>query len=127
MYCPKCEMEVNTQREEINWVLLIILAIFTAGIGVLIYLAIYFNKPENRCIHCDSICQKTVIVHTKYSTQTVVPNVDRPNEIKIYTKTPNDVSNNEGENINHYCPNCGSKQGNREGGHYCPYCGFNIN
>ena len=52
MYCPKCEMNVMTTREDFKIGLAIILAIFTGGIGLLIYMAIYLDKEKNRCIHC---------------------------------------------------------------------------
>jgi hypothetical protein len=47
-YCPKCAKEVYMKREEIDICLCIILAIFTAGIGLLIYMVIYLDKKENR-------------------------------------------------------------------------------
>ena len=51
-YCPRCQQNVLLKREEIDTCLAIILLIFTAGIGLLIYLAIYYSKAEDRCIHC---------------------------------------------------------------------------
>ncbi|MBY9007609.1 MAG: hypothetical protein KGD63_12735 [Candidatus Lokiarchaeota archaeon] len=126
MYCPKCKTEVSIKREEINWVLVVILAIFTAGIGVLIYLAIYFDKPENRCIHCDSICQKTVVLHSPYVLNPITPNVVSNSNKQIYSKTPSDNIENTSTIINKYCPFCGSKLGDGEGGKFCPFCGYNI-
>ena len=70
MFCPKCKKEVQTKREDIDWFLLIILAIFTAGFGVLIYLYFYFKKVENHCVWCESICQNSNI----YITQTIPSN-----------------------------------------------------
>jgi hypothetical protein len=40
MYCPKCKMNVYTKKNDFNIGLAIILAIFTGGIGLLIYVAV---------------------------------------------------------------------------------------
>ena len=126
MYCPKCKVEVSTQRDEINWVLLVILAIFTAGFGVLIYLAYYFNKPENKCIHCNSICQDTYAYASPPST-VITPSIDRNNNsTQITTEVYRENDINESNDITRYCPSCGSKLGDREGGNFCPYCGFSF-
>ena len=51
-YCGHCQQQVSAKREEIDICLAIILAIFTVGIGLAIYLAIWHSKPINRCVHC---------------------------------------------------------------------------
>ncbi len=56
-YCPNCKQQVLLRREPIDVCLAIILALFTAGIGLIIYLIIWYSKPENRCVHCNAICQ----------------------------------------------------------------------
>ncbi|MGV9171384.1 MAG: hypothetical protein ACOC44_00465 [Promethearchaeia archaeon] len=50
-YCSKCERNVLLVREDIDLPLAIILLIFTAGFGLFIYLIIYYNREENRCVH----------------------------------------------------------------------------
>ena len=40
-WCPRCQQNVLLTREEIDTCLAVVLLIFTAGIGLLIYLAIY--------------------------------------------------------------------------------------
>jgi hypothetical protein len=54
-YCNHCKQNVLLKREDIDICLVIILLIFTAGIGLVIYLIIYYSKPLNRCVHCNSI------------------------------------------------------------------------
>jgi hypothetical protein len=53
-YCSQCKQEVLLIREEINWGIAILLLCFTGGIGLIIYLVIYYSKPEDRCIHCNT-------------------------------------------------------------------------
>jgi len=53
-YCPHCNKIVRAKREDLDILLIIILAIFTAGIGVAIYLAIFYSKYEkNLCVKCN--------------------------------------------------------------------------
>jgi len=51
-FCPRCNQQVLLTRKEIDVCLAIVLLIFTAGIGLLIYLAIYYSKVEDRCRLC---------------------------------------------------------------------------
>jgi hypothetical protein len=53
-YCPSCKQNVLLVREAVNWALIILLIIFTGGIGLIVYAIVYFNKPPSRCIHCRS-------------------------------------------------------------------------
>ena len=53
-YCPVCKQNVVLVREAVNWALVIILIIFTGGIGLIVYGIIYFNKPPSHCIQCHS-------------------------------------------------------------------------
>ncbi|MHA2182435.1 MAG: hypothetical protein ACXAAH_13530 [Promethearchaeota archaeon] len=61
MYCPKCKMNVETKKEDFRVGLAIILIIFTGGLGLLIYVAIYLDKNNNRCIHCSSVCSPPLV------------------------------------------------------------------
>jgi len=106
-YCPKCKDKVLTKREEINIPLLIILGIFTGGLGAIVYLVIFYNQEQNRCVHCNSICQKV-------------------------SKNP-DVSrgiNNlpQARNIYNFCPSCGNKliQLDYTESNFCSYCGGKL-
>ena len=84
-YCPNCKQNVLTVREDINLCLIIILCILSAGIFVLIYLAIYYSKEPNRCAHCKSICQPSS------STQTNSVLNSKPSQINQYQKAENYV------------------------------------
>jgi len=112
LYCPHCKTNVLAVREEFNWCLLIILAIFTAGFGVLIYLAIYFNKPENRCVHCNSICRlrEVQVISNPYHVG---------NQMQVVQ-----LQGQANEESVKYCLNCGVKL--ERAGKFCAYCGTNI-
>ncbi len=121
-YCPNCKMNVLTVREDIDMCLLIILFIFTAGIGILIYLAIYYDKEPNRCVHCKSICHPISNIHNDS-----VLNL-KPSQNNNYQEAGKYVENNEqavGESK--FCSNCGVKIGEREGLKFCAFCGTKIN
>jgi hypothetical protein len=57
-FCSHCNQKVLLKRQDIDVCLAIILLIFTAGIGLLIYLIIYYSKKENQCIHCGTIVER---------------------------------------------------------------------
>ena len=118
MHCNKCNTEVITHREEINWCLVIILTIFTGGIGLIIYLIIYFNKPENLCVNCHSV------VNIESSNQEEVKEVNNP-----YLILNRDVENQnqarETQEKASFCPNCGVKC-ERDNAKFCMYCGSNL-
>ncbi|MEJ2296521.1 MAG: hypothetical protein P8Y23_17375 [Candidatus Lokiarchaeota archaeon] len=61
MYCNKCQSYGLTKREDLDMGIVIILFIFTGGLGFLIYLGIYYDKEPNRCIHCNSICNPVIL------------------------------------------------------------------
>ncbi len=121
-YCPKCKMNVLTTREDIDICLVIILCIFTAGIGLLIYFAIYHEKEPNRCVHCKSIVQP--VINEQRDTSLDL----RSNQIEGYQKITNYKENRSivEENSN-FCSNCGVQQSDREGLKYCAFCGSKIN
>lgn len=106
-FCPKCKEEVLLKRNDIDICLLIILTIFTAGIGTIIYLIIYYSDIPKRCIKCNSIC---------------LPISSQVNkQLKINTDPKNNVSK-----IN-YCSECGAKLGKLSSKpNFCPYCGNNL-
>ena len=119
MYCPRCEQNVLTVREDIDICLVLILAIFTAGIGLLIYLVYYYSQDENRCIHCHSIC-KIQRTGQEISLTTPVANPYRHSEQAQQVQLVQ-VVNDKDEGLK-YCSNCGVKL-NRQGISFCPFCG----
>ena len=110
-YCPRCRQEVLLTREEINWGIAILLLCFTGGIGLIIYLVIYYSKPEDRCIHCNSRVSSRV---NQYQ-QVIEPVSPIPNqEIKL----------TEGEKSK-YCPYCG-EQLESSNVRFCSNCGTKV-
>ncbi len=121
-YCPNCKMNVLTVREDIDMCLIIILCIFTAGIGVLIYLAIYYDKEPNRCVHCKSIC------HPISNIQNVSVLNPKPSQIDSHKEAKNYIIINPQVAVeSKFCSNCGVKIGEREGLKFCAFCGTKIN
>jgi len=122
MYCPRCESNVLATREDIDICLAIILAIFTSGIGLIIYLIYYYNKEENRCVHCRSICRPQQ-TGQEISLTSPVSNPYHQNREAQQVQLLQTVSN-EGEGAK-FCINCGVKL-IRQDMNYCPLCGANI-
>ncbi len=121
-YCPNCKMNVLTVREDINICFLIILGIFTAFIGPLIYLAIYYEKEPNRCVHCKSISQPISNIQNGSVLNS------KPSQINKYQEVETIIENNGNTAAeSKFCSNCGVKIGEREGLKFCAFCGTKIN
>lgn len=119
-YCPNCKKNVLTVREDINICLIILLGIFTAFIGPLIYLAIYYEKEPNRCAHCKSICQPISNMQNDSAL--------KPAQINKYQEVETNIENNGNVAADsEFCSNCGVKIGKREGLKFCAFCGTKIN
>ncbi|MBN1801361.1 MAG: zinc ribbon domain-containing protein [Candidatus Lokiarchaeota archaeon] len=101
---------VPQEKEEINWVLVIILAIFTGGIGVLIYFGIYFSKSQNKGSNSN---------YYPSNTQKEIISEQRSNPYSINITPEEEVVSVQ------FCPNCGVKL-ERERTRFCPYCGTNV-
>ncbi|NVM17871.1 MAG: hypothetical protein HWN80_09150 [Candidatus Lokiarchaeota archaeon] len=121
-YCPQCKMNVLTTREDIDICLVIILCIFTAGIGLLIYLAIYHEKEPNRCVYCKTIVQPVTYEQRETSPDFKSNQIEGYQEIKTYEENRSLVEENS-----NFCSNCGVQLGDREGLKYCAFCGSKIN
>jgi len=118
-YCPKCEKGVITKEEEFNIALAIILAIFTGGIGLLIYIAVYMDK-KNRCIHCNSVCKTQIIENQPISGYQAlnVPNQTQNQKSIIITQSAGEKPK--------FCYNCGSELEHGENAKFCRLCGNSI-
>ena len=116
-YCPRCKQDVLLKREDIDTCLAIILLIFTAGIGLLIYLAIYYSKAEDRCIHCGAKIT-TFQTPSPYTYQTQ-PQPQPP----LYSTPVNTSEEITGSRTN-FCALCGEKLD--PGIRFCPNCGSKI-
>lgn len=115
MYCPVCEKEVQAKREDINWAILVLLTIFTAGLGNLIYISIWLKKPFNRCIHCNSLCDPSKrILNTRE-----ISNNGSGQVSEIISKK--EMKNN---GKHKFCTNCGAELDGKA--QFCAYCGSVI-
>jgi hypothetical protein len=117
MYCEKCQSNVLTKREDIDIGIIILLFIFTAGFGILIYLIVYHDKKPNRCIHCNSVC-KPILIEEKTTS------------IDEQSKNTNNVDRNyilesKLSEDSRFCYNCGTELDSRER-NFCPFCGVNV-
>ena len=124
MYCPHCEKHVIAKRQDFNLWLFLFLCLVTGGIGAIIYLAVWYNFDENRCIHCKAICQITreppqnkEVIHSRSDTNRQQNLLER--------RSGNLVSTNIKLN---FCPNCGAQVKKTQGNapRFCPYCGENL-
>ena len=110
-YCPRCSQDVLLTREEINWGVALLLLCFTGGIGLIIYLVIFYSKPEDRCIHCNT----RVLSRAQQHTQVIEPSTPSANhEIKV----------TESESPK-YCPFCG-EQLESSNVRFCSNCGTKV-
>ncbi|TFG18456.1 MAG: hypothetical protein EU531_00420 [Promethearchaeota archaeon] len=117
MYCEKCQANVLTKREDLDIGIIIILFIFTAGLGVLIYLVVYYEKKSNRCIHCNSICKPMLLEYQNEQNLASVEETSKKMQNYVYvTKIEENVK---------FCYNCGTELDARER-KFCPFCGVNV-
>jgi len=131
-YCEKCGQNTLLKREDLDICLSIILTIFTAGIGLIIYLAIWYSKEENRCVDCGSV----VKAFQSSSSKSENNNRDIFQQPIEKGKNPYRLSekitiNNLEENIDRivgikaiYCPFCGSEI--NDSLDFCPDCGMEL-
>ncbi|MFX1326002.1 MAG: hypothetical protein ACFE8N_13695 [Promethearchaeota archaeon] len=119
MYCPKCERNVATKEQELNIPLAILLAIFTGGLGLLIYLAIYFDK-RHRCVHCNNVCKTQVINDYPISSYQVVSSSGQVQKQQTVLELQPITGRAK------FCYNCGVELSQNEEAKFCPLCGSNI-
>ncbi len=122
LYCPKCKINVETKKMEFNIVLVIILAIFTGGIGILIYVAIFLDREKRpRCVHCNSICNARLVSNQSNSTYQLISSSNQVLSQKAVVQTQL-VGGTAS-----YCFSCGVELDKREDAKFCRFCGTNIN
>ncbi|MEE9378056.1 MAG: zinc-ribbon domain-containing protein [Candidatus Lokiarchaeia archaeon] len=114
-WCPRCQQNVLLKREEIDTCLAIILLIFTAGIGLIIYLAVYYSRPEQNCIHCG---------YKITALQTQSPYTSQPQIQQSSYPTPANISEEVTGVKPNFCALCGEKLD--MGIKFCPNCGSQI-
>ncbi len=120
-YCPKCNMNVQTKKMEFNIVLVIILAIFTGGIGILIYVAIYLDREKRpRCIHCNSVSTAQLVNNQSNSNYQLVSNSNQMMSQKSVVQTQLLVEGTK------FCYSCGTELDQSEDAKFCRFCGTGI-
>ena len=130
MYCPKCKINVETKKEDFRVGLAIILIIFTGGLGLLIYVAIYLDKAKNRCIHCDSECNIQLVRNQSNSNYQFLSNpyqLKSQNAVVQTTQLVSSSNKMKTETSAKYCFSCGVELDSREDAKFCRFCGTNIN
>ena len=119
-YCYHCKQQVLLKREDIDICLAVILLIFTAGIGLVIYIIIYYGKEEDRCVHCGATCSQEF----EGSATQEAPQVStQPQHQNRPSRAQESVVEKKGE-IN-FCPFCGDNF-DQGGVKYCPNCGSKV-
>jgi hypothetical protein len=131
-YCKKCAQNTLLKREEMDICLAIILAIFTAGIGLIVYLIIWYNKDENQCVHCGTVATPasaqpaSIEENSLYNYQQAINeqlNPYRTTQQKGEATPEMSYTKVIGEKVL-YCSFCGVKLDNNA--EYCPDCGMKI-
>jgi hypothetical protein len=117
-YCYHCKQQVLLKREDIDICLVLILAIFTAGIGLIVYLAYYYKKEEVHCVHCGATCSQTF----DPSESQIAPQVSNQPQARLFQEQ--EAVKEEKADIN-FCPFCGENF-NQAGVKFCPNCGSKI-
>ena len=120
-YCPYCKQNVLMVREAVNWALVIVLIIFTGGIGLIVYAIIYFNKVPNYCIHCRSKITSTSTNNAKSLSQSQYTTQIRPKSEK---NVPDSLENGKAQQQK-FCSFCGELIINREA-QFCAHCGSKV-
>ena len=116
MYCPSCEKNTLTKREDFSFLLAFLLA-FT-GLGLVIYILYHIDKKKDRCIHCESKC---VPKHLNDQKNTPTPQLQNSSASNSLEFKPIEL---EKTTIN-FCHNCGVEI-DREGMNYCALCGSGV-
>ncbi|NVM38066.1 MAG: hypothetical protein HWN81_20900 [Candidatus Lokiarchaeota archaeon] len=118
MYCSKCNKNVYTKKNDFNIGLAIFLAIFTGGIGLLIYVAVYLDREHKpRCIHCDSICYEQMENNQPVSSYQVISSSNQGQRQKLILESHKNDENSK------FCFNCGSELDQSENAKFCALCG----
>ncbi|MHA1339027.1 MAG: zinc-ribbon domain-containing protein [Promethearchaeota archaeon] len=149
-YCPKCKKIVMATREDFDAALAIFLFCCTGGIGLIIYLIVYYSQPENKCVFCGTQIQpytnQPLINQPSYNVNQIQPQnisyqtsptatassstaYDGKKELESpLMAEPNiGIDKNSGistENQKKFCPMCGAAI--RPGAKFCQTCGSDL-
>jgi hypothetical protein len=114
-------MNVLTKKEDFRVGLAIILIIFTGGLGLLIYAAIYLDKEKNRCVHCNSVCNYQLVSAQSNTNYQVISSSNQVSSQKGVVQTTQLI---EGEAK--YCFSCGVELDHSSDAKFCGFCGTKI-
>jgi hypothetical protein len=115
-YCPRCRQEVLLTREDINWGIALLLLCFTGGIGLIIYLIIYYSRPKYRCVHCN----ERVLSKIPQNIQTI----DTSQKITSLSNQEDKIQ--QKDNLSpKFCPFCGEKL-KASNVRFCSNCGTKV-
>ncbi len=118
MYCPTCNKNVYTKKNEFNIGLAIFLAIFTGGIGLLIYIAVYLDKEHHpKCIHCNSVCYEQMEEIQPISNYQVINTVNQGQSQNLV------LESHKIQKGSKFCHSCGSELNQNENAKFCALCG----
>ncbi|MFX1477970.1 MAG: LITAF-like zinc ribbon domain-containing protein [Promethearchaeota archaeon] len=120
MYCPQCQKNVETKKEDFRIGLAILLIVFTGGFGLLIYVAIYLDKAKNRCIHCNSLCQTQIVKNSPLPNYQVISASSQPQKQQTILELQ------PAREKAKYCFNCGVELNQSEEAKFCALCGSNV-
>jgi len=116
-FCPRCNQNVLLTRKDFDTCLAIILLIFTAGIGLIIYLAVYYSRKEDRCAHCGT----QITISQSQKSYAYQPQIETQSTL---SPTPGNISEEIKGALPNFCPLCGEKLDPRT--KFCPNCGSKI-
>jgi len=120
-YCPICKQNVLLVREAVNWSLIIILIIFTGGIGLIVYGIVYFNKTPSRCIHCRSQIALDSISNAQSSTQSqTITRLEQKSDFNAEDY----LDDNKTQQLK-FCSFCGEALLNKDA-MFCAHCGTKV-
>jgi len=116
-FCPRCNQNVLLMRKDFDTCLAIMLLIFTAGIGLIIYLAVYYGRKEDRCVHCGT----QISIPPSQQSYTYQPRMQTQSTV---SPRPGNISEEIQGELPNFCALCGEKL--EPGIKFCPNCGSKI-
>lgn len=137
-YCPNCQKNVVTDREDIDVGLALFLFCCTGTIGFWIYLIVYFSRPEDRCVFCDGKTEAFRPHH--YQGNAIPPPSGQQWQNNSYVAPPRPykpvkskeqqvkIDENTGmpidSKLKRFCPMCGAEFS--PGTKFCSSCGSDL-
>ena len=118
-YCPNCNKNVTTTRKDIDAGLAIFLCCCTGGIGLLVYLVVYFSQNETQCIFCS-----TETIPLNYEGKPAYTQLPSNPAKDTMTPSSNATDISTGDSSKKFCPYCGAAL--IEDQNFCENCGGDL-